>query len=101
MRRDPERCSHNGGTISIMECFLITNSIREDEQKNMAHQDDRQERMTGAVRVDVARNVRQRLGRPENVRTLQAMPQFSVEQDLPDEFSNLLGKLDKAERRAG
>jgi hypothetical protein len=29
------------------------------------------------------------------------MPHFSLDTDMPEEFHDLLGKLDEAERRAG
>ncbi|EKF19504.1 hypothetical protein [Nitratireductor pacificus] len=66
----------------------------------MQKSDNRDGRLAGAVDADVARHVGQRLGNPDNVRRLRALPQFSVEPDLPDQFKNLLGALDRAEKRA-
>ncbi|MBY8917244.1 hypothetical protein T8J41_03995 [Nitratireductor rhodophyticola] len=61
----------------------------------------RQERRGDANRADTVRSVRKRLGQPENTRFLNQMPHFSLDTDMPEEFHDLLGKLDEAERRAG
>ncbi|WP_292898634.1 MULTISPECIES: hypothetical protein [unclassified Nitratireductor] len=67
----------------------------------MTQHEKRQERQSDANRADTARSVRQRLGHPENTRFLNRMPHFSLDTDMPEEFHDLLGKLDEAERRAG
>ncbi|WP_157384412.1 hypothetical protein [Nitratireductor soli] len=67
------------------------------ESNEMPKQDNRDGRLAGA---DVARHIGQRLGSPENVRRLRALPQFSVERDMPDQLQKLLGALDRAEKRA-
>lgn len=67
------------------------------ESNEMPKQDSRDGRLADA---DVARHIVQRLGSPENARRLRALPQFSVEHDLPDQLQKLLGALDRAEKRA-
>ena len=42
----------------------------------------------------IARELRRQVMTPENRRHLQGLPQFRVEQELPDEFRALLRRLD-------
>lgn len=48
----------------------------------------------------IARELRRQAGSPENRRHLQQLPQFRVEQELPDRLRSLLRELDDGEGRA-
>ncbi len=43
---------------------------------------------------NIARELRRQATTPENRRHLQGLPQFRIEQELPDEFRALLRRLD-------
>jgi hypothetical protein len=43
---------------------------------------------------NIARELRRQAMTPENRRHLQGLPQFRVDQELPDEFRALLRRLD-------
>lgn len=43
---------------------------------------------------NIARELRRQAAAPDNRRHLQGLPQFRVEQELPDEFRALLRRLD-------
>jgi len=46
---------------------------------------------------NIARELRRQASTPEYRRHLQQLPQFQVEQKLPDEFRSLLSRLDANE----
>lgn len=48
----------------------------------------------------VQEQIRRQLGSAEMARFLNALPSFQVDDNIPDDFQVLLGKLDRAEMRS-